>query len=60
MAKEHLNNRGYNKFLKLTSDVSIEIDEAKIEQSARRDGLKGCRTATSLQFCSPNKITISN
>ena len=48
MTKEHLNNRGYNKFLKLTGEVSIEIDEAMIEQAARWDGLKGYLTNTKL------------
>lgn len=48
MTKEQLNNRGYNKFLKLTGEVSIEIDEAKIEQAARWDGLKGYLTNTGL------------
>jgi len=48
MTKEHLNNRGYNKFLKLTGEVSIEIDEAMIEQAVRWDGLKGYLTNTKL------------
>ena len=48
MTKEHLNNRGYNKFLKLTGEVSIEIDEAMIEQAIRWDGLKGYLTNTKL------------
>lgn len=48
MTKEQLNNRGYNKFLKLTGDVTIEIDEGKILQAARWDGLKGYITNTDL------------
>ena len=48
MTKEHLNNRGYNKFLKLTGEVTVEIDESKIEQAARWDGLKGYMTNTDL------------
>jgi len=48
MTKEHLNNRGYNKFLKLTGEVAVEIDETKIEQAARWDGLKGYITNTDL------------
>jgi transposase len=48
MIKEHLNNRGYNKFLKLTGNVSIEIDEAKIEHDTLWDGLKGYLTNTKL------------
>lgn len=48
MTKEHLNNRGYNKFLKLTGQVTVELDEAKIAQAARWDGLKGYLTNTDL------------
>lgn len=48
MTKEHLNNRGYNRFLKLTGEISIEIDEAMIVQAARWDGLKGYITNTDL------------
>ncbi len=48
MTKEHLNNRGYNKFLKLTGQVRVELDDAKIAQAARWDGLKGYLTNTDL------------
>ena len=46
LTKEHLNNRGYNKFLRLGGEVKIEIDERKIAQAARWDGLKGYLTNT--------------
>jgi len=46
LTKEHLNNRGYNKFLRLSGEVKIEFDEAKIAQAARWDGLKGYLTNT--------------
>lgn len=48
MTKEHLNNRGYNKFLKLTGEARAEIDEEMVGQAARWDGLKGCLTNTDL------------
>lgn len=48
LTKENLNRRGYNKFLKLTGEVTVEIDELKIEQAARWDGLKGYLTNTDL------------
>ena len=48
LVKEHLNNRGYNKFLKLTGEVTVEIDEEKVAQSVRWDGLKGYLTNTAL------------
>jgi len=48
LTKENLNNRGYNKFLKLTGTARVEIDESKVEQAARWDGLKGYLTNTKL------------
>lgn len=48
LAKQHLNNRGYNKFLKLTGQVIVEIDEEKVEQATSWDGLKGYLTNTAL------------
>ena len=48
LTKEQLNNRGYNKFLKLSGEVSVEIDEEKVEQDSRWDGLKGYLTNTAL------------
>ena len=48
LTKEHLNNRGYNKFLKLTGKVKVEIDQEKVKQSVRWDGLKGYLTNTDL------------
>lgn len=53
LSKEHLNNRGYNRFLKLTGEVTVELDEAKVAQAARWDGLKGYLTNTEL---SPNVV----
>ena len=48
LTKEHLNNRGYNKFLKMTGKVKLEIDHEKVEQSVCWDGLKGYLTNTGL------------
>jgi len=48
LTKENLNRRGYNKFLKLTGEVTLEIDEPKIQQATRWDGLKGYLTNTNL------------
>ncbi len=53
LTKENINNRGYNKFLVLTGNVSVEIDEDKINQDKRWDGLKGYITNTQL---SPKQI----
>jgi transposase len=48
LTKEHLNNRGYNKFLKMTGKVKVEIDHEKVKQSVCWDGLKGYLTNTDL------------
>ncbi len=48
LTKEYLNNRGYNKFLKLTGEVAVEIDESKVQQAAAWDGLKGYLTNTDM------------
>ena len=46
LTKRQLNQRGYNKFLRLVGEVTIEIDEAQVEQAVRWDGLKGYLTNT--------------
>ena len=48
LVKEHLNNRGYNKFLKLTGEVTVQIDEEKVQRAVQWDGLKGYLTNTNL------------
>lgn len=46
--KEHINNRGYNKYLKLEGEVIISIDYNKYEADAKWDGLKGYLTNSNL------------
>lgn len=48
LTKQNINNRGYNKYLKLEGDVTISIDKEKYLADARWDGLKGYTTNTSL------------
>lgn len=48
LTKANLNKRGYNKFLSLEGNVRIEIDEAKVAEDQRWDGLKGYQTNTDL------------
>jgi len=48
LAKEHLNNRGYTKFLTMEGDVAVSIDEDKVADDARWDGLKGYVTNSAL------------
>ena len=48
LTKEQINNRGYNKFLKIKNKIEIEIDEDKILTDKEWDGLKGYITNTNL------------
>lgn len=48
LTKDHINNRGYNKYLKLTGDINISIDYEKYESDCVWDGLKGYITNTHL------------
>lgn len=48
LTKSNINNKGYNKYLKLQGDVSIEIDYEKFHSDKRWDGLKGYLTNTKL------------
>lgn len=56
LTKESINNRGYNKFLELKNEVLVELDENKIKEDGKWDGLKGYVTNTELN---PDEI-ISN
>jgi transposase len=49
LTKANINSRGYNKYLKLTGDVAIEIDYEKFNNDQYWDGLKGYVTNTSLR-----------
>ena len=48
LTKAALNKRGYNKFLKMTGDISWSIDREKVVQDGHWDGLKGYVTNTTL------------
>ena len=48
LSKEHINNRGYNKYLKLSGEIDISIDYDKYETDSVWDGLKGYITNTNL------------
>lgn len=47
--KNSINNRGYNKYLKLESEVKVAIDYKKYEMDAKWDGLKGYMTNTEMK-----------
>lgn len=49
LTKEHINNRGYNKYLKLTGSLAITIDYEKYNKDQIWDGLKGYVTNTNLK-----------
>jgi len=48
LSKKHINNRGYNKYLKLIGDITITIDYEKYHADSIWDGLKGYITNTTL------------
>ena len=48
LTKEHINNKGYNKYLKLDGEIKVLIDEEKFNDDAKWDGLKGYATNTAL------------
>ena len=49
LTKANINNKGYNKYLKMEGKVSISIDMDKYNADALWDGLKGYMTNTGLQ-----------
>lgn len=48
LTKAQVNKRGYNKFLEISDDVEVRINEEKIAEDAKWDGLKGYITNTGL------------
>lgn len=48
LTKDQINNRGYNKYLKLSGEIDITIDYEKYEADSVWDGLKGYVTNTHL------------
>jgi transposase len=48
ITKDKINKRGYNKFLKLNNDVSVSIDDEKIKEDEKWDGLKAYVTNTTI------------
>ena len=53
LTKDSINNRGYNKFLKIEGNATISLDFEKINNDSKWDGLKGYISNASL---SPQKI----
>lgn len=49
LTKESINNRGYNKFLELVGEIEVELNQEKIQEDKKWDGLKGYVTNTNLK-----------
>jgi len=48
LTKSSINNRGYNKYLKMDGDIKVSIDKSRFEADTKWDGLKGYLTNTTL------------
>lgn len=48
LTKSNINNRGYNKYLKMDGEINISIDKDKFYRDLKWDGLKGYLTNTNL------------
>ena len=51
VTKQNINRRGYNKFLVIENDVAVNIDQGKIAEDARWDGLKSYVTKIGRASC---------
>ncbi len=49
LTKSNINNRGYNKYLKLEGEINITVDYEKYNTDSHWDGLKGYVTNTHLK-----------
>ena len=50
LTKDKVNKRGYNKFLDISKDIEVSINEERILEDAAWDGLKGYETNTDLSM----------
>jgi len=48
LTKQHINNKGYNKYLEIKGEATISINKEKYKEDKKWDGLKGYRTNTTL------------
>ena len=56
LRKSHINNRGYNKYLRMEGEATVSIDIEAFKRDSVWDGLKGYVTNSAL----PDKEVISN
>ena len=48
LTKSHINNKGYNRLLKMEGEIKVALDADKITSDSQWDGLKGYITNTNL------------
>lgn len=48
LTKAQINNKGYNKFLRMEGEISVALDTSKVQEDRQWDGLKGYITNTTL------------
>lgn len=48
LTKSNINNRGYNKYLKLEGEIKVSVDQERFFEDAKWDGLKGYLTNAKL------------
>jgi transposase len=48
LTKSSINNKGYNKFLKMEGEVVLALDREKVDMDAKWDGLKGYLTNSTM------------
>jgi transposase len=48
LTKQHINNKGYNKYLEIDGKAKVSINKEKYKEDAQWDGLKGYLTNTNL------------
>jgi transposase len=53
LTKQQVHNRGYNRFLTLTGEIAVSVDEKRVEADKAWDGLKGYVTNATL---TPKKV----
>lgn len=62
ITKDNINKRGYNKFLEISDNVHVTINQQKITEDQRWDGLKGYLTNTELPveevYCQYNSLWV--
>lgn len=49
LSKSNINNKGYNKYLKIENEIKVHIDYEKFHEDAKWDGLKGYLTNSQLK-----------